>query len=86
MLKQKAAGALVLEFGLGPRNKVLSLTLTMLEMSLVGNCQVSQGKQMRLCISQMWVSSSLKENFRYLKFSFWFLSFSSSSMEAKIIF
>lgn len=29
---------------------------------------------------------SLKENSRYLKFSFWFLSFSSSSMEAKIIF
>ena len=58
----------------------------MLEMSLVGNCQVSQGKQMQPCISQVWVSSKSQRKLQVFKFSFWFLSFSSSSMEAKIIF
>ena len=58
----------------------------MLEMSLVGNCQVSQGKQIQLCISQMWVSSKSQRKLQVFKSSFWFLSLSSSSVEAEIIF
>ena len=65
---------------------MVSLTLKMLEMSLVGNCQVSQGKQIQLCISQMWVSSKSQRKLQVFKSSFWFLSLSSSSVEAEIIF
>ena len=41
VLKQKAVGTCVLEFGLGPEQNALSLTLKMLDLSLVGNYRVS---------------------------------------------
>lgn len=38
---RKAVGTCVLQLGLGSEHRLLSLTLKMLDLSLVGNCRVS---------------------------------------------